>query len=133
MADAYPKTKQSSRGNHPRTSTLGGASAVPTPANNTGGGTGWGDKGFFKGGSQGTGHVAVSSPLSVYPNPQSINNRERKDTNKTDGTAPQRSSNLRRIPPPTRTKRRRNVQICTTRHGYEHGYIRGGLKHELSD
>lgn len=59
MTDAYPETKQSSRGNHPRTSTLGGASAVPTPANNTGGGTGWGDKGFFKGGSQGTGHVAV--------------------------------------------------------------------------
>ncbi|EYE92145.1 uncharacterized protein EURHEDRAFT_380514 [Aspergillus ruber CBS 135680] len=66
MADAYPETKQSSRGNHPRTSTLGGASAVPTPANNTGGGTGWGDKGFFKGGSQGTGHVAPPNAQATF-------------------------------------------------------------------
>ncbi|KAF7117951.1 hypothetical protein CNMCM5793_007301 [Aspergillus hiratsukae] len=55
--------------NHERTSTQGGASAKPTPANNAGGGTGWGDKGFFKGGSskgstEGPGHVAASNPKS---------------------------------------------------------------------
>jgi hypothetical protein len=29
----------------------GGASAKPTPANNAGGGSGWGDQGFIKGGT----------------------------------------------------------------------------------
>lgn len=37
-------------GNQPTTSTRGGASAFPTPANNAGGGSGWGDSGFIKGG-----------------------------------------------------------------------------------
>lgn len=48
--------------NHERTSTQGGASSKPTPANNAGGGKGWGDKGFFKGGTgtEGPGHEAVS-------------------------------------------------------------------------
>lgn len=50
--------------NHPTTATpVGGTSAIPTPANNVGGGTGWGDKGFTKGGidqpSEGEGHVSV--------------------------------------------------------------------------
>ncbi|KAI9370610.1 hypothetical protein BJX61DRAFT_514855 [Aspergillus egyptiacus] len=40
-------------GNQPTTSTRGGASAQPTPANNSGGGAGWGDSGFIKGGIQG--------------------------------------------------------------------------------
>lgn len=78
MTDAYPETKQSSRGNHPRTSTLGGASSVPTPANNTGGGTGWGDPGFFKGGSQGSGHVAVCLP-PIHPTPQTPGTIEKKE------------------------------------------------------
>lgn len=51
--------------NHPTTSVAGGASAEPTPANNVGGGAGWGDKAFPKGGTdkgvghEGAGHVAV--------------------------------------------------------------------------
>jgi hypothetical protein len=50
--------------NHPTTATSGGASAKPTPANNAGGGSGWGDPGFVKGGTTkasdtGLGHVAV--------------------------------------------------------------------------
>lgn len=50
--------------NHPTTATSGGASAKPTPANNAGGGSGWGDPGFSKGGTSetadlGSGHVAV--------------------------------------------------------------------------
>ncbi|KAL4867073.1 hypothetical protein BDV12DRAFT_171916 [Aspergillus spectabilis] len=40
-------------GNQPTTSTRGGASAYPTPANNSGGGAGWGDSGFIKGGLEG--------------------------------------------------------------------------------
>ncbi|KAL2851069.1 hypothetical protein BJY01DRAFT_245171 [Aspergillus pseudoustus] len=40
-------------GNQPTTSTRGGASAYPTPANNAGGGAGWGDSGFIKGGLEG--------------------------------------------------------------------------------
>ncbi|KAL3463686.1 hypothetical protein BJX64DRAFT_287155 [Aspergillus heterothallicus] len=40
-------------GNQPTTSTRGGASAYPTPANNSGGGAGWGDSGFLKGGLEG--------------------------------------------------------------------------------
>ncbi|EED16991.1 conserved hypothetical protein [Talaromyces stipitatus ATCC 10500] len=36
--------------NHHPISTQGGASAIPTAANNTGGGSGWGDEGFIKGG-----------------------------------------------------------------------------------
>ncbi|RHZ54372.1 uncharacterized protein CDV56_105005 [Aspergillus thermomutatus] len=51
-------------GNHERSSTQGGASAKPTPANNAGGGSGWGDKGFFKGGSEGPGHMAAETPNS---------------------------------------------------------------------
>lgn len=69
MTDTYPHKSQSPGGNHPRTSTLGGASAVPTAANNSGGGTGWGDKGFFKGGSHESGHTNVffySSPYTLY-------------------------------------------------------------------
>ncbi|KAJ9268882.1 hypothetical protein DTO212C5_5083 [Paecilomyces variotii] len=43
--------------NHPTTGSRGGASAIPTPANNTGGGSGWGDKGMKKGGGGGAGGV----------------------------------------------------------------------------
>ncbi|KAL4886003.1 hypothetical protein BJY04DRAFT_98149 [Aspergillus karnatakaensis] len=46
-------------GNQPTTSTRGGASAYPTPANNSGGGAGWGDSGILKGGLEG-----VSKTLS---------------------------------------------------------------------
>ncbi|KAL5049380.1 hypothetical protein BDW71DRAFT_204645 [Aspergillus fruticulosus] len=49
----------SSSDNQPTTSTRGGASAHPTPANNSGGGSGWGDSGFLKGGLEG-----VSNRLS---------------------------------------------------------------------
>lgn len=67
MADPSKPTEWTeSTGNHPRSSTVGGASAFPTPANNAGGGSGWGDKGFFKGGTdgggQGKGHENVFSP-----------------------------------------------------------------------
>lgn len=48
-------------GNHPITASIGGASAVPTPANNIGGGTGWGDEGFTKGGGSGSGGESVGS------------------------------------------------------------------------
>ncbi len=41
-------------GNQPTTTTRGGASAQPTPANNAGGGSGWGDSGFIKGGMSGS-------------------------------------------------------------------------------
>ncbi|GAD97486.1 predicted protein [Paecilomyces variotii No. 5] len=51
-----PYTGQST-GNHPTTTARGGASAVPTPANNTGGGSGWGDEGLKKGGGSGAGGV----------------------------------------------------------------------------
>lgn len=46
---------------HPSGGTRGGASVEPTPANNVGGGRGWGDSGFFKGGTggEGTGHISV--------------------------------------------------------------------------
>lgn len=65
MTDAYPERSQSPGGNHPRTSSMGGSGSVPTPANNVGGGTGWGDKGFFKGGSgtEGPGHANVCCTL----------------------------------------------------------------------
>ncbi|GAB1195172.1 hypothetical protein APSETT444_004426 [Aspergillus pseudonomiae] len=45
---------------HPSGGTRGGASVEPTPANNVGGGQGWGDSGFLKGGTggEGTGHIS---------------------------------------------------------------------------
>ncbi|KAL4985152.1 hypothetical protein BDW68DRAFT_180000 [Aspergillus falconensis] len=54
-------------GNQPTTSTLGGASAYPTPANNAGGGAGWGDSGFFKGVSKesGSGESSTSKLSSI--------------------------------------------------------------------
>ncbi|KAL3477670.1 hypothetical protein BJX99DRAFT_257270 [Aspergillus californicus] len=48
-------------GNQPTTSTRGGASAYPTPANNTGGGSGWGDSGMLKGGLEGVSKTLSSS------------------------------------------------------------------------
>jgi len=62
-----------SSGNHPTSALSGGTSAKPTPANNVGGGAGWGDKGFVKGGSdaaphEGLGHVAASNPRSSFGN-----------------------------------------------------------------
>jgi hypothetical protein len=55
--------------NRPTTTTEGGTSAVPTPANNIGGGSGWGDEGFWKGGTgrQAPGHTNVPThhPPSV--------------------------------------------------------------------
>ncbi|KAJ5283492.1 FAD dependent oxidoreductase [Penicillium chrysogenum] len=56
--------------NHPTTAISGGASAKPTPANNAGGGSGWGDPGFVKGGTTkasdtGLGHVAAHNPAST--------------------------------------------------------------------
>lgn len=41
-------------------STRGGASAQPTPANNSGGGSGWGDEGYPKGGGLGTANQTSS-------------------------------------------------------------------------
>ncbi|CAI7589959.1 unnamed protein product [Penicillium viridicatum] len=63
----------SSSANHPTTATSGGASTKPTPANNTGGGSGWGDPGFPKGGTTetpdtGLGHVAARNPASTIGN-----------------------------------------------------------------
>ncbi|KAF3010199.1 hypothetical protein E8E15_000073 [Penicillium rubens] len=62
-----------SSANHPTTATSGGASAKPTPANNTGGGSGWGDPGFVKGGMTETadtesGHVTPQNPTSTTGN-----------------------------------------------------------------
>ncbi|RMJ23508.1 hypothetical protein PHISP_05630 [Aspergillus sp. HF37] len=56
--------------NRPTTTTEGGASAVPTPANNVGGGSGWGDEGFWKGGSgrQEPGHANAPNPQSTIGN-----------------------------------------------------------------
>ncbi|KAL4978871.1 hypothetical protein BDW66DRAFT_148726 [Aspergillus desertorum] len=51
----------SSSDNQPTTSTRGGASAYPTPANNSGGGAGWGDSGFLKGGLKGISNRLSSS------------------------------------------------------------------------
>ena len=58
---------ESSAHNKTTTSVAGGASAESTPANNVGGGSGWGDVGFPKGGTdgeyreyrEGRGHVDV--------------------------------------------------------------------------
>ncbi|RAH55328.1 hypothetical protein BO85DRAFT_479788 [Aspergillus piperis CBS 112811] len=46
-------------------STRGGASAQPTPANNSGGGSGWGDEGYPKGGGLGTANQTSSSDDGV--------------------------------------------------------------------
>ncbi|KAL4955415.1 hypothetical protein BDW69DRAFT_160811 [Aspergillus filifer] len=48
-------------GNQPTTSTRGGASVYPTPANNAGGGAGWGDSGIIKGGLEGVSNRLSSS------------------------------------------------------------------------
>ncbi|KAB8249759.1 hypothetical protein F9C07_2126779 [Aspergillus flavus] len=52
---------------HPSGGTRGGASVEPTPANNVGGGRGWGDSGFFKGGTggEGTGHISDKIKTSL--------------------------------------------------------------------
>ncbi|KAL1986577.1 hypothetical protein VTN96DRAFT_6155 [Rasamsonia emersonii] len=75
MSNPTSPTTGEDVGNHPTTSTAGGASAVPTPANNAGGGSGWGDKGFHKGGgtgspnpSQGLGHAPMPNPAASFGN-----------------------------------------------------------------
>lgn len=50
----------------PPTTVAGGTGTTPTPANNIGGGAGWGDRSFHKGGmndvlNEGKGHVDVRS------------------------------------------------------------------------
>lgn len=55
--------------NRQPTHVAGGTGTTPTPANNVGGGSGWGDRSFRKGGmgdvvNQGPGHVDVSEPLT---------------------------------------------------------------------
>ncbi|KAJ5826116.1 hypothetical protein N7474_003254 [Penicillium riverlandense] len=60
-----------SSGNHPTSGIAGGTSAKPTPANNVGGGAGWGDKGFFKGGSDQQGTGAPHEGLGHVANPRS--------------------------------------------------------------
>lgn len=52
---ATPSTGADSARSRLPSSTKGGASAEPTPANNAGGGSGWGDAGFTKGGTDGDG------------------------------------------------------------------------------
>lgn len=52
--------------NHHPISTQGGASAVPTAANNTGGGSGWGDAGFIKGGGGEDRKESVSPITSIH-------------------------------------------------------------------
>ncbi|KAH8704910.1 hypothetical protein BGW36DRAFT_3790 [Talaromyces proteolyticus] len=61
--------------NLPRTSITGGASAFPTPANNTDGGKGRGDKGSVKGGGKavssnghGLGHTPAPNPAASFGN-----------------------------------------------------------------
>ncbi|KAL4967164.1 uncharacterized protein BDV14DRAFT_32337 [Aspergillus stella-maris] len=54
-------------GNQPTSSTRGGASAYPTPANNTGGGAGWGDSGILKGGLEGASNRLSSSSGESHP------------------------------------------------------------------
>ncbi|KAJ6027975.1 hypothetical protein N7540_003551 [Penicillium herquei] len=61
--------------NQPTNIVTGGTSATPTPANNVGGGSGWGDPGFKKGGTsshrdddeprQGYGHVEAPNPRAT--------------------------------------------------------------------
>ncbi|KAJ5671942.1 FAD dependent oxidoreductase, partial [Penicillium longicatenatum] len=74
---------ESPTSNH-ATSVAGGASATPTPANNVGGGAGWGDSGFQKGGShdtegprQGFGHVAPANARETMG--EALGLREQKD------------------------------------------------------
>ncbi|BDD56697.1 hypothetical protein MPDQ_000125 [Monascus purpureus] len=52
--------RESPTPNHQPTATMGGASSRPTPANNAGGGSGMGDKGFMKGNRGG--HVSAQTP-----------------------------------------------------------------------
>ena len=49
--------------NHQTSSVAGGSGATPTPANNVGGGSGWGDKVWMGGTEQGTGHADVCDPV----------------------------------------------------------------------
>lgn len=51
--------------NRQTTSVAGGTSATPTPANNVGGGSGWGDKLWMGGNEQGAGHIDVSPETRV--------------------------------------------------------------------
>ncbi|KAJ5983887.1 hypothetical protein N7481_005986 [Penicillium waksmanii] len=53
--------------NRPPTNVAGGTGTTPTPANNIGGGAGWGDRSFHKGGmndvpNEGKGHIDPSNP-----------------------------------------------------------------------
>lgn len=45
--------------NHQTTAVAGGSSAQPTPANNVGGGQGWGDRLWLGGKEEGLGHKVV--------------------------------------------------------------------------
>lgn len=45
--------------NRPTTAVAGGSSAQPTPANNVGGGEGWGDRLWLGGKEEGLGHAVV--------------------------------------------------------------------------
>lgn len=57
--------------NRPPTHVAGGTGTTPTPANNIGGGAGWGDRSFRKGGmndvyNEGKGHVDVRILLTIF-------------------------------------------------------------------
>ncbi|RAL17350.1 uncharacterized protein BO97DRAFT_401987 [Aspergillus homomorphus CBS 101889] len=60
-----------SNSNRLPSATSGGASAEPTPANNAGGGSGWGDAGHPKGGMDG-----VSSDVLTAPEFRSISDQK---------------------------------------------------------
>lgn len=88
---------QSPSRNHTTTSVAGGSSAEPTPANNVGGGSGWGDPSFQKGGvgedneyRQGPGHMDVRTFFFVRKLSDQIidtDNKSGKDPAGYDGLA----------------------------------------------
>ncbi|KAJ5594973.1 uncharacterized protein N7459_001181 [Penicillium hispanicum] len=81
---------QSSSHNNLTTSVAGGTSAEPTPANNVGGGAGWGDDRFLqKGGTdghhehvQGRGHVDARNPRATMGSMLGLHDQKARAENK---------------------------------------------------
>ncbi|KAJ5796375.1 uncharacterized protein N7518_004915 [Penicillium psychrosexuale] len=68
--------------NRPTTAVAGGSSAEPTPANDVGGGKGWGDRLWLGGKNEGLGHADAINPKSTMGDFLSLSDQKTRAQNK---------------------------------------------------
>ncbi|KAJ5835837.1 hypothetical protein N7447_001863 [Penicillium robsamsonii] len=68
--------------NRQTTAVAGGSSAEPTPANNVGGGSGWGDRLWLGGENEGSGHADATNPRSTMGDFHALHEQKTRGQNK---------------------------------------------------